>query len=94
MIVRELPWTLGRFFEIDSCNAILQPEASFVYFIMTCYCHDSPELHAPEIASVFDVKKYNLLTPFNKKWLHVIEKNSPGITFFENLKKSGKIVSI
>jgi hypothetical protein len=88
MIVRELPWKSGRFFEIDSCNAILQPESKFTYFILKCHCHATPESHVAEIADVFFVKNYNTIAPFTPEWLHVIESNPSGKIYFEGLKRS------
>jgi len=90
MIVRELPIAHGRFFEMDSCNVVLQPENKFVYFTLSCACHDTPKGHVPEIAKFFSVENYDVSTPFNFNYLHVIELNPSGKIFSENLKRSGK----
>jgi hypothetical protein len=90
MVVRELPWSSGRFFEIDSCNVVLQPIQGYKYFIIKCHCHESPELHVPAIAQEFGIANYRIAAPFSREWLHVIEQNKPGKVFFEALEKSSK----
>lgn len=90
MIIRELPWSSGRFFEIDSCNLILQPDLPYTYFILKCHCHQSPELHVADIVTVFGLTAYKTIAPFSSEWLHVIESNQAGKIFYESLKKGLK----
>lgn len=90
MIVRELPWSGGRFFEIDSCNVVLQPNQDYIYFIVKCHCHESPESHIADIAQVFGLNNYKIASPFSSEWLHVIEQNKAGKLFFEALEKSSR----
>jgi len=88
MIVRELPWSKpGRFFEIDSCNVVLQTNKDYTYFIIYCHCHESPELHVADIAKIFNVAEYKTIAPFSHKLLHVIETNKTGKIFFESLQR-------
>lgn len=88
MNIRELPWTDGRFFEVDSWNVILQPEPKFIYLLLTCQCpnHEMPTLHIPSAVTAFiPSKKYLSIAPYSPKWIHVIENNKEGFIFYKSL---------
>lgn len=89
MIVRELPCATGRFFEVDSWNAVLQTEVNYTYFILTCQCssHRTPITHLEDAADLFIPNhNYVVTSPYNAKWIHVIENNEKGYAFYRSIK--------
>jgi len=91
VIIREIPWNSGRFFEIQDCNVILEDRKDFTYLVITCHCHTTPIKHLDNIATIFLANKsYYYCSPFSEKWLHVIEYNPSGRQFFKSLTQNSE----